>query len=368
MQCTRIAPAARITGVLIALGLMLVPATSATADGRRVSASEERLLIPSAGWHGRSIRDPHRHEAVLTSSADRPPRGWSAGPVSMGTGSDRPAGSQRVREIQRRLRGLGYRPGPIDGIFGPRTRAAVGWFQLKHGFHVDGRATFAVVRHLRARTRPGGGAEEPSGARQPWDAYRELAEWTPSAGVPAREASTGWLIPAGLALLSFAIGFAAVVLLQRRGPAAEPAPALALPAPRRVRALGYVRVAPRRARLDARAAAFEARCADHGMALAGLVSDDDADDRVGRQRPGLAFALEQLETGEADCLIVGRLGHLTRSPGELGELLGSMEERETPLVVLNADPGTMKRTSRWSGGRPQVPITAPAHWKERPDA
>ena len=367
MQCTRIAPAARIAGVLIALGLMLVPATNATADGRRASASEERLLIPSAGWHGRSIRDPHRHEAVLTSSADRPPRGWSAGPVSMGTGSHRPDGSQRVREIQRRLSGLGYRPGPIDGIFGPRTRAAVGWFQLKHGFQVDGRATLAVVRHLRTRTRPAAGAETRRVARQPLEAYSELAEWTPSTGVPVRDGTPAWLIPAALALLSFAIGFAAVVLLQRRSPAAEPGPALALPAPRRVRALGYLRVEPRRARLEARAAAFEERCADHGMALAGLVSDDDADDRAGRQRPGLAFALEQLETGEADCLVVGRLGHLTRSPAELRELLGSMEERHTPLVVLNADPGTTKRTARWSGRRAHVPITAPAHWRERPD-
>ncbi len=361
MQCTRIAPAARIAGVVIALGLLLAPATDATADGPTASAFE-RLLIPAAGWQGRAIRDPHRHQTVPTSSADRPLRGWSAGPVSMGTGTHRASGSKRVREVQRRLQALGYRPGPIDGIFGAHTRAAVGWFQLKHGLHVDGRAALAVVRHLRARTAPGAkrGAqdrvpERPSGAP------------TPAVVAPARDGATSWVLPAALALLSFAVGFAAVALLLRRGTAAEPEPALALPASPRVRALGYVRVEPRQARLDAHVAAIEARCAEQGMALAGLVSDDDSDDRAGRQRPGLAFALEQLEQGEADCLVVGRLGHLTRSPAELTHLLDSMAERETPLVVLNADPET-KRTWRWSGGRPHVPITRPADRRWRSDA
>ncbi len=282
MQCTRIAPAARIAGILTVLGFMLMPATDATADGPRASVSE-RLLIPSAGWQGRAIRDPHRHQAVPTSSADRPLIGWSAGPVSMGAGSHRPSGSQRVREVQRRLRGLGYRPGPIDGNFGTRTRAAVGWFQVKHGFQVDGRATLAVVRHLRARTRPGAGrsgVEERRVAERPWEAYRELAQWTPSIGLSERDTTPGWLIPAGLALVAFAIGFAAVALLQRKGPAAEPALARELPVPRRVRALGYVR-----------------------------------------------------------------------------------EAKRARLVVLNADPGTRKRTRRWSGRHPRVPTTGPADRK-----
>jgi hypothetical protein len=286
----------------------------------------------------------------------------------MGTGSHRPSGSHRVRELQRRLRALGYRPGRIDGIFGPRTRAAVGWFQVKHGFHVDGRATLALVRHLRARTVPGA-EDRRRVAEDPFEAYRALGTWQPSVGVSERGTIAGWWIPAGLVLLSFAVGFAAVVLLQLRRSASEGAPALALPAPRRVRALGYVRVEGQtreRARLAAHAAAIEARCADHGMALAGLVSDDDADDRAGRQRPGLAFALEQLETGQADCLVVGRLGHLTRSPTELTNLLDSMGKRETPLVVLNADPAT-KRTWRWSGGHPHVPITGPGGPEGRPD-
>jgi peptidoglycan hydrolase-like protein with peptidoglycan-binding domain len=36
-----------------------------------------------------------------------------------------PARPPLVLEAQRALRDLGYDPGPIDGIFGPRTRAAL---------------------------------------------------------------------------------------------------------------------------------------------------------------------------------------------------------------------------------------------------
>lgn len=340
MQCSRIASVVVIAGIVTVLGLTLAPAAAA-AKSRGASATE-RLLIPSASWHGRPIRDAHRHDAVPTSSKARRLDGWSAGPVAMGTGSHRPSGSERVREVQRRLRQLGYRPGPTDGIFGRRTRAAVAWFQVKHGLRVDGRATLAVVRHLRARTRPGGGARTgessaPDGAR---------VDRAPAARASSRDGMPAGSI-AALALLAFAIGFAAVVLLHRRRDKAVPA---ALPASR-PRALGYVRVPAQtqeRASVEAHAAGIEARCTDHGLALTGVVSDDVADDRSGRQRPGLAFVLGQLETGEADCLVVGRLEHLTRSPAELNTLLDAMEERETPLVVLNADPLTAARTGRWA--------------------
>src|SRR5262245_35613323 len=86
----------------------------------------------AAGWHGREIRDPAAQRARDTLSA-RFPRGWSAGSVGRGSGYTNPTGSRRVREVQRRLVRRGYRPGRIDGRFGPRTRAAVIWFQTKHG-------------------------------------------------------------------------------------------------------------------------------------------------------------------------------------------------------------------------------------------
>ena len=74
MQCTGIAPAVRWAGLVIAVVLTFVPASPAAAETGQVSASE-RLLIASAGWHGRPIRHPHRH-TVRTASAERVPSGW----------------------------------------------------------------------------------------------------------------------------------------------------------------------------------------------------------------------------------------------------------------------------------------------------
>ncbi|MGB9781227.1 peptidoglycan-binding domain-containing protein [Caldanaerobacter sp.] len=43
-----------------------------------------------------------------------------------------------VLELQMILQSLGYDSGPIDGIFGPRTKKAVMKFQRDNGLKVDG--------------------------------------------------------------------------------------------------------------------------------------------------------------------------------------------------------------------------------------
>jgi hypothetical protein len=62
----------------------------------------------------------------------------SAGVLAQGSGYANRARSKGVRELQRRLRRLGYRPGPIDGMFGPLTEASVERFQRARGLKVDG--------------------------------------------------------------------------------------------------------------------------------------------------------------------------------------------------------------------------------------
>jgi hypothetical protein len=62
----------------------------------------------------------------------------SAGLLARGSGYGNQAGSKVVRELQRRLRRLGHRPGPIDGLFGPLTEASVERFQRARGLLVDG--------------------------------------------------------------------------------------------------------------------------------------------------------------------------------------------------------------------------------------
>src|SRR3954453_16680960 len=74
----------------------------------------------------------------------------SATVLARGAGYDSPHGSPRVELLQQRLRLVGVSPGPIDGLFGPLTEAAVRRYQLRDGLIVDGLAgprTRTALRH-----------------------------------------------------------------------------------------------------------------------------------------------------------------------------------------------------------------------------
>ncbi|MGB0086501.1 MAG: SEL1-like repeat protein, partial [Rhodomicrobiaceae bacterium] len=53
-----------------------------------------------------------------------------------------------VAEAQRLLRKLGYQPGPVDGILGPRTLAAIRTFEQKAGIPSRGRVTQTLVAKM----------------------------------------------------------------------------------------------------------------------------------------------------------------------------------------------------------------------------
>ncbi len=53
-----------------------------------------------------------------------------------------------VRQIQGLLAGLGYNPGELDGIEGPKTRAAISKFQAENGFLADGKVSRSLVGRL----------------------------------------------------------------------------------------------------------------------------------------------------------------------------------------------------------------------------
>ena len=43
-----------------------------------------------------------------------------------------------IRRVQQLLRSRGYEPGPVDGLWGPRTASALRKFQLDNQLHPDG--------------------------------------------------------------------------------------------------------------------------------------------------------------------------------------------------------------------------------------
>ena len=105
----------------------------------------------------------------------------AAGP---GTALQRGAGyvavGQRpsVRALQRTLRRLGWRPGRVDGLFGPQTEAAVEGLQSAVGIAVDGVVgprTRQAIRAVRAHVlRRGAGYAQAGGAPRVRRLQREL--------------------------------------------------------------------------------------------------------------------------------------------------------------------------------------------------
>ena len=53
-----------------------------------------------------------------------------------------------VKAVQKRLDAWGYCPGPIDGILGPKTRAALMAFQKDNDLRVDGLIGIETLRRL----------------------------------------------------------------------------------------------------------------------------------------------------------------------------------------------------------------------------
>src|ERR671922_2773848 len=89
-------------------------------------------------------------------------------PLARGAGYGSADDAKRVRSLQRTLRRLGWAPGPVDGLFGPRTEAAVVRFQRSAGLAADGIAGPRTARALRqAEPRPlrvGAGFDRPHGS------------------------------------------------------------------------------------------------------------------------------------------------------------------------------------------------------------
>jgi peptidoglycan hydrolase-like protein with peptidoglycan-binding domain len=113
------------------------------------------LALPtgaSASGHGAPV-SPHTAAAIMR----------------FGDGYSQPAGSQRVRRVQRRLHALGYATGPLDGRYGPLTEGAVSRFQADHRVRIDGEVGPITSAHLRRATAVihyGTGYAQPDGSHR----------------------------------------------------------------------------------------------------------------------------------------------------------------------------------------------------------
>ena len=70
---------------------------------------------------------------------------------------------KRVSDLQERLNAEGFKPPlKVDGIFGPKTLAAVKAFQRSHGLKVDGLVGPKTTAALRAGSKPKPAAHHPA--------------------------------------------------------------------------------------------------------------------------------------------------------------------------------------------------------------
>ena len=157
-------------------------------------------------------------------------------PLRRGVGFVQPDGSPRVRALQARLRGRGLRPGPVDGLFGPRTQAAVKRLQRSGGVPVSGVATErtrqlladadqAPVDNTPAQPKPDSGQTATGDSQAPRDQAgsgrpeeRANASATTAADTVKRGDSGDLSIPIVvlIGLLAMGLGLVAGGLLGRR--------------------------------------------------------------------------------------------------------------------------------------------------------
>ena len=309
----------------------------------------------------------------------------SAPMLGRGAGYAKPGGSIRVRKLQRHLRRLGFRPGPVDGLYGPRTAAAVARFQRDHGAPSDGvtwgrtrRAIASAGRSAEKRTvRDDSATSGRTGAPNPSSTPAHDERVGPNA-VKAQAPGGGdsGLSEAselGLLVLAVLLAFVLVAGVLRLGRKVAIAPAGAVPgagASRRgdgripapsatasphlasrptqetgwgnnggpVNAVGYVSAAKApRANQDVRRqiGAMHRVCERRGWRLAEVARDVGELAGAALDRPGLHYALERLRSGEGSCLIVSELRRLGVSAAELGAVLSWLRERGLRLVAVD---------------------------------
>jgi DNA invertase Pin-like site-specific DNA recombinase len=111
------------------------------------------------------------------------------------------------------------------------------------------------------------------------------------------------------------------------------------PSPRRLRAVGYVRVstdqqAQEGVSLDAQQVRIRAHCISQDLDLVDLIIDDGYSAKS-LERPGMKQALAMLTAKKADAIVVVKLDRLTRSVKDLGTLLDGYFREGLPWSLLS---------------------------------
>ena len=108
------------------------PGSTTPSPGPSSGASGKTMPGGTMGQSG--TRTPGTGSSMPSTGA-----GTTAGTPKSGMGVDHGAGSEQVKTVQKALQDKGLDPGPIDGIMGPKTMAALKAFQKDQKLTESGR-------------------------------------------------------------------------------------------------------------------------------------------------------------------------------------------------------------------------------------
>jgi len=128
----------------------VVPGGTHTPADRPAGEKAETASEPLPQTEARAAADPDDPAATADESAAVAPSA-GATPEEIFTPVISVLDSREtISELQRLLAKLDFRPGPPDGVLGPRTVRAIRLYQQFAGIEADGRATETLLDDLRA--------------------------------------------------------------------------------------------------------------------------------------------------------------------------------------------------------------------------
>jgi hydrogenase-4 component B len=124
-------------------------------------AEDAQVMPPEADTAGGAgVCDPDQPFVFGHPAVEKPLTLWvcARGPDGPRRLDAPPLTKPLVALVQRHLNDLGYAAGPVDGLFGPRTRGAIYRFQGEQGIRTTEAITFDLLERLRVATKGAAGA------------------------------------------------------------------------------------------------------------------------------------------------------------------------------------------------------------------
>jgi peptidoglycan hydrolase-like protein with peptidoglycan-binding domain len=137
----------RVESPLVADSSSAAPSADGVPTGTTAAPAPEAPTAPPPAAAAPAVPDPTAAAAAPPPAAAAP-----AAPEPSAAAAQMP--TAEVREMQGRLRAMGFNPGPVDGFVGPLTENAAQQYQRARGLEVTGAVDRNLLAQLRQETPP----------------------------------------------------------------------------------------------------------------------------------------------------------------------------------------------------------------------